>query len=70
MHYGHADILAAGEDIGEGWTKAVITLEPGDTAHSGLSSKWDFAGPGEVTYLMHPSGWHVTPGDTITKSYL
>ncbi|QHB36985.1 hypothetical protein SEA_ROARY_94 [Mycobacterium phage Roary] len=69
MHYSHGDILEAGEDLGEGWRKAVIVLEAGDTAHSALSGKWDFAGPGTVEYLMHPSGWTVSPSPTITRHY-
>lgn len=69
MHYRRADILAAGADLGDGWSKAVITLGKGDTAHSALSSKWDFAGPGTVEYVMHPSSWAVVPGESITKHY-
>lgn len=69
MYYSQADIVAAGKDIGDRWSKAVITLGEGDTAHSALSSKWDFTGPGTVEYLMHPSGWTVVPSESITKHY-
>ncbi|AEL17689.1 hypothetical protein AVV40_gp15 [Mycobacterium phage Swirley] len=69
MHYSHADIMAAAEDLGDRWSKAVIELGPGDTAHSALSSKWDFQGPGTVEYLMHPTGWTVRPSATISKHY-
>lgn len=69
MHYSHADIMAAGEDLGGGWAKAIISLDAGDTAHSALSSKWDFQGPGVVVYVMHASGWTVDPSDTITRKY-
>lgn len=70
MHYSHADILELAQCIGEGWKRTTLTLEEGDTAHSGLSTKWDFAGPGEVTYLIHPSGWHITPGEGITQHFI
>lgn len=69
MHYTHDDIMAAGEDLGERWSKAIITLNADDTAHSALSTKWDFAGPGTVEYLMHPSGWQVSASETVSKHY-
>lgn len=69
MHYTRKDIMAAGIDIGDGWTRAEIVLENGDTADSALSSKWQFAGPGTVEYLMHRSGWHITPTD-VRKQYI
>ena len=69
MHYGHQDILDAAEDIGDGWRKAVITLTGEDTVYSGLSGKWDFRGPGTVTYMMSPAGWHVTPSESVSKRY-
>lgn len=71
MHYTLIDIFAAAPMADEtGWTKAVITLEKGDTVVSALSDKWVFAGPGEVEFLMHPSGWQVVPSDTVRKQYV
>ena len=69
MHYDHQAIMDAGEDIGEGWKKAVITLGPEDSAYSAVSTKYDFKGPGEVTYMMHPSGWDVRPSEAVNKLY-
>ncbi|MDE8647639.1 hypothetical protein PXH69_21930 [Rhodococcus qingshengii] len=70
MHYDHQAIMDAGEDIGEGWKKAVITLAEGDSAYSGVSSKWDYSGPGVVVYRMHPSGWEISPSDGAGRRYL
>ena len=69
MHYSYDDIVAASTDLGQGYRKAVITLAEGDTASSQLSAKWDFGGPGTVEYLIHKSGWTITPSDTIYKHY-
>ncbi|CAM4326235.1 Minor tail protein [Nocardia ninae] len=69
MHYDWAQILASAEDLGEGWKKAVVVLKEGDSAHSPLSSKWDFQGAGEITYKIHPSGVDVSVGNGIRKSY-
>ncbi|MBM4654009.1 hypothetical protein GS896_27555 [Rhodococcus hoagii] len=68
MHYDQAAIMAAGEDLGQGWSKTVVKLDEGDTAYSGVSTKYDFRGPGEVAYMMHASGWNVDPSDTITRA--
>ena len=45
MHYDHQAIMDAGEDIGEGWKKAVITLGAEDSAYSAVSTKYDFKVP-------------------------
>lgn len=50
--------------------KAVITLAQGDSAYSGVSSKWDYSGPGVVVYRMHPSGWEISPSDEVGRRYL
>lgn len=69
MHYTQQDIQDRATDAGNGWTKAVIELGKDDTAHSAVSTKWDFAGPGTVAYMIHPSGWDVRPSVTITRTY-
>ena len=69
MHYSFEDILDRAEDIGDGYRKTTVTLGPEDTAHSALSTKWDLQGPGEVTYLIHPSGITVGPSETITRAF-
>lgn len=61
-------ILEQAEDIGDGWKKFVAKLEKGDTAESGVSTKWVFAGPGQVTYLIHPSGWTIQPDDKVRRT--
>ncbi|AQP30923.1 hypothetical protein SEA_ANGRYORCHARD_61 [Rhodococcus phage AngryOrchard] len=70
MHYGFNEILETAEPIGDGYKKAVILLVEGDTAYPAISTKWVFAGSGEITYLIHPSGWHVTADDEIRKHYV
>lgn len=69
MHYSHQDIVDNARDLGEGWSRTDLVLGEEDTAHSALSSKWDFQGPGEITYMMHASGWTVRPSETISRSY-
>lgn len=70
MHYSAEVIETAAVDIGDGYREAVITLAKGDTAESFLSDKWQFGGVGSVSYLMHPSGYSVSPGNGINKLYL
>lgn len=70
MHYTGKMILDTATDIGEGWRRTELTLTGDDTADSAVSSKWNFRGPGAVTYLIHASGWHVTSDPTITRSYV
>ena len=69
MHHDHGAILNQAEDIGEGWSRTILTLADGDSAHSAVSTKWDYRGPGQIQYLIHPSGWQVRPDDTITRLY-
>lgn len=70
MHYDLGLIMAEAEDLGEGHRKAVVNLKKGDTAASALSEKWVFAGPGTVTYWMHPSGWDIEPSETVKRQYV
>jgi hypothetical protein len=70
VHYDANAIEQAAVDIGDGYREAVITLAKGDTAESFLSDKWQFGGVGSVSYLMHPSGYTVSPGNGINKMYL
>ena len=69
MHYDWQAIMDAAVEVDNGYKKTVLTLEDGDTAHSAISTKWDFDGPGRIQYLIHPSGWTVTPSDTISRHY-
>lgn len=69
MHYDQSAIQDRAEDIGEGWSRTILTLGADDTAHSAVSGKWDYRGPGQIKYLIHPSGWTVEPGDTLTRIY-
>lgn len=64
-HYDFDSILATAHDIGEGWRKNEIKLVEGDTAYNPGSTKWNFAGPGVVTYFIHPSGWTYRTTDNI-----
>lgn len=59
VHYDQKAIQDAAEDAGSGWRKTVLTLGADDTAYSGVSTKYHFGGPAEITYLIHPSGWTV-----------
>jgi hypothetical protein len=70
IHYSHADIEAAAVGIGSGYRVAKLTLQVGDTAESMLSDKWCFGGPGTVEYLIHATGWSVSPSDTVFKHWL
>ena len=65
-HYRYDDIVAAAEDLGEGWSRATIELNEGDIVESCLSSKWDFrayGGPATIEYLIAPGGITVTIKD-------
>jgi hypothetical protein len=55
-HFSEEDIKARATPIGDGWSKLTLALEDGDTAYCGASTKWKWAGPGTVTYMIHPSG--------------
>jgi hypothetical protein len=57
-HYTYEFIkaMAVGED--DNYAETVLTLERGDTAYCGASTKWDWAGPGTVTYAIYPTGWN------------
>ncbi|MGW0245080.1 hypothetical protein ACWDYH_00420 [Nocardia goodfellowii] len=67
-HYSEAEILEAAHGIGENWKKTVISLGTKETAYRPDSTKWDYLGPGEITYRVHPSGWSVEVADTITRA--
>ena len=69
VHFSTEDIIARAVPIGEGWKKAEIELASGDTAVSPGSTKWVFLGPGTITYLIHPSGWDVTPSEHVSRTY-
>lgn len=69
-YYSTNDILGQAVPISDGWKRLILQLAEGDTADSGTSTKWRYAGPGEVTYLIHSSGWTVQPGDTVRKQYI
>jgi hypothetical protein len=69
-HYTHADIEAVAVEIGNNYRVATISLLAGDTAESMLSDKWNFGGPGKVEYLIHPTGWSVSPESTVYKHWL
>lgn len=62
------DLKARATDLGDGWSQCVLVLEAGDVAPSGVSTKYDWQGPGTVTYLMHAAGWTVTP-DGVTRRH-
>lgn len=66
-HWNTMMIRAVARDIGDGWTKTVIRLDHDDTADAGTSTKYAWGGPGEVEYLMHPSGWQIAPSDTVKR---
>ncbi|QDH93038.1 hypothetical protein SEA_STEPHIG9_93 [Mycobacterium phage Stephig9] len=70
MHYSWQDIMDKSRDLGEGWRRTDLVLGEEDTAHSALSTKWDFQGPGEVTYMIHASGWTVHPSGTLSRAYI
>ena len=53
--YSQADVLRIAQDIGEGWRKANIYLDGGETAWYPASTKKVYAGPGWLTYMIHPS---------------
>lgn len=69
-HHTAGDILRAAEPTEGGWRRLQLTLAEGDTADSGTSTKWAYAGPGTVEYLIHPSGWIVRPDDAVHRRYL
>jgi hypothetical protein len=69
VHHDWASICEAAVDIGEGWRKHVVALGIEDSAHSPMSSKWNFHGPGEITYLIHPSGIDVQVSGRVRKTY-
>ena len=62
MHYGQQAIQDTSRDIGQGWRRADVALGAGDTAYDPGSTKTVLAGPGTVTYHIHPSGWITAPG--------
>lgn len=67
MHHTMQNIMDASTDIGDGWRRTALRLAPGDTAPDATSTKWQFAGPGSVEYLIHPTGWIVRPGGSVTR---
>lgn len=67
MHYTQQDIIDRSHTLGSGWTKATVELGVGDTTESAVSTKWDYVGPGTVTYMIHASGWDVRPDDTVGR---
>lgn len=68
-HYTWAEILDLAHDIGDGYREAILALKEGETACSPLSNKWDFRGPGEIVYLIHPAEVCVTTSGQISKAY-
>lgn len=69
-HYTAAEIEETSINIGNNYKVATIILDEGDTAESMLSDKWNFGGPGEVQYIIHPTGWSIQPSATVYKHYL
>lgn len=55
-HYTHDDIVGAAQPVGDGWVRTTVTLWDGDTAYLPGTTKYVVAGPGQVIYLVHPSG--------------
>lgn len=70
-HYTTQDIADRAKKLGKGWTKTTLPLEEGDTAVSGTSTKYHWAGPGVVVYYVHgPTGsWNVEPR-RVTHAYI
>lgn len=58
-HLGHAEVMAAAVDIGEGWKRATITLAEGDTLWNPYSTKKHYTGAGTWSFLIHPSSLEV-----------
>ena len=69
-HYTYNDILERALPIGNGYTETVLELEEGDTADNPASTKWVFAGPGTVGYLIHPSGTQVHADESVGRRYI
>jgi len=69
MHYDTNAVLLRAEELGDGWSRAEIRLDSGDTAESGTSTKWFLAGPGAIEYLIHATGWIVRPDASVTRTY-
>lgn len=67
LHFDQSDILDRAEDIGNGWRRTTLDLGQDDSAYSGVSTKWEFRGPGRVDYLIHPSGWQISTAGPITR---
>lgn len=61
MTYDDDKIFALAQDMGEGWRTASVLLAIGETAWCPASTKKVYAGPGWVTYMIHPSGIQSQP---------
>lgn len=56
MHYGFEQIKEMATEPDEnGYQTAIVTLENGDTAYAPGTTKYDLAGVGSISYLIHPS---------------
>ena len=69
MHYDANTILETAEDIGHGFRINNVTLTDEDTAYAPGTTKHVYAGPGEIHYTIHASGWTVECTETITIGY-
>lgn len=69
IYFDHTAIMALAVDLGDGWSRCDLSLHGGDTAHSGISTKYRFGGPGVIIYMIHASGWTVTPDSRIRRKY-
>lgn len=68
-HFDLDTILILAHQVATGCHKTDLKLRRGDTAHSATSTKWHFLGPGEVTYLIHPTDIVVTASRSIARRY-
>lgn len=69
MHYSSNDILERAQTRDDGYREATLELAQGDTCDAPGTTKWNLAGPGTVHFLIHPTGWHATPSETITRRH-
>lgn len=68
-HYSSNDILELARLREDGYREVTLELAQDDTCDAPGSTKWNLAGPGSVHFLIHPTGWQATPGETITRRY-
>jgi hypothetical protein len=61
MFYGQQQVQDMATDLGDGWSKAVVTLEIGDSAWAPGSSKKVLVGHGRIVYMIHPSSATAQP---------